>query len=172
MSATPVYCPPSLSALAKSQSTLRSSAGSEAGLTVFASEPSHYDMFVTQKTDGSKTVALRYRLNELTHIEKELSLPHDCKKAILRVTASPTVYSFSASTDGGKSFQELWMSSVGIQFYRVAQCAYFLQKFREIRRQRRFSSCDTDTFQNAFSFFLKGEHLFFRNFRLAAGSQN
>ena len=65
------------------------SAGSEAGLTVFASEPSHYDMFVTQKTDGSKTVALRYRLNELTHIEKELSLPHDCKKAILRVTASP-----------------------------------------------------------------------------------
>lgn len=83
------------------------SAGSEAGLTVFASEPSHYDMFVTQKTDGSKTVALRYRLNELTHIEKELSLPHDCKKAILRVTASPTVYSFSASTDEGKSFQEL-----------------------------------------------------------------
>ena len=50
---------------------------------------------------------LRYRLNELTHIEKEIPLTPACKKVILRVTASPTVYSFSASTDGGKNFQEL-----------------------------------------------------------------
>lgn len=84
-----------------------SSAGSEAGLTVYASEPSHYDLYITARPDGKQAVTLRYRLNELTHIEKQIELPAKQKSVILRVTATPTVYNFSASLDNGKSYQEL-----------------------------------------------------------------
>lgn len=81
--------------------------GSEAGMTVFASEPSHYDLYVTDLKDGKKAVVLRYRLNELTHIEKEMILPAGQKKVDLRVTARPTAYRFSVSLDEGKNFKEL-----------------------------------------------------------------
>lgn len=35
---------------------------------------SHYDLFVRQNKDKSRSVVLRYKLGELEHIEKEMPL--------------------------------------------------------------------------------------------------
>lgn len=77
----------------------------EAGLTVYMSEQSHYDLFVKQLTDRKQAVVLRYRLGELTHIEKEVVLPSK-DKVQLRVKGNNEVYSFEYATDG-KNFREL-----------------------------------------------------------------
>lgn len=77
----------------------------EAGLTVYMSEQSHYDLFVKQLTDGKQAIVLRYRLGELTHIEKEVVLPSK-DKVQLRVKGNNEVYSFEYATDG-KNFREL-----------------------------------------------------------------
>ncbi len=77
----------------------------EAGLTVYMSEQSHYDLFVKQLTNGEQAVVLRYRLGELTHIEKEIALPSKAKVQ-LRVKGNNEVYSFEYATDG-KNFRKL-----------------------------------------------------------------
>lgn len=77
----------------------------EAGLTVYMSEQSHYDLFVKQLADGKQAVVLRYRLGELTHIEKEIALPS--KGSVqLRIEGNKEVYLFKYATDG-KNFREL-----------------------------------------------------------------
>lgn len=82
----------------------KASSADEAGLTVYMCEPSHYDLFVKQSADGKQVVALRYRLGELTHIEKEVVIPRG--KVQLRVKGNKEFYSFEYATDG-KNFQEL-----------------------------------------------------------------
>ena len=81
--------------------------GSEAGLTVFASEPSHYDLYLTRTSKGNEAIVLRYRLNEITHIEKTVELSGKSNNVELRVQGSPNVYTFYYSTNGGKSFEKL-----------------------------------------------------------------
>ena len=80
------------------------SAGDEAGLTVYMLEPAHYDLFVKQLADGKQAVVLRYRLGELTHIEKEVILPQS--RVQLRVKGNNELYSFEYATDG-KNFKSL-----------------------------------------------------------------
>lgn len=85
--------------------TLRqASAGDEAGISVYMSEASHYDLFVKQQPDGKQSVTLRFRLGELTHIEKEIPLNRD--KIALRVKGSKEIYSFEYAEDG-KTFREI-----------------------------------------------------------------
>lgn len=90
-----------------SVSLVDASAMAEAGITIFASEASHYDLFLTETDSGQTAIKLRYRLNEMTHIEKAVDLPSGDKTAELRITCSPHVFTFFYSTDGGKTFVKL-----------------------------------------------------------------
>ncbi len=76
----------------------------EAGLTVFMENHSHYDLSVRQDADKKQSVILRYRLGELTHVEKEISIPEG--KVQLRVKGNNDIYSFEYATDG-TNFREL-----------------------------------------------------------------
>lgn len=75
----------------------------EAGLTVWACEASHYDIFI-KKSGKSYKACLRYRLNNLHNIEKEIALASD--NAVLRVKGNKDLYTFYVSADG-KKFEEL-----------------------------------------------------------------
>lgn len=81
--------------------------GAEGGMTMWASEPSHYDLFVTRKSDGEQAIELRYRLDALTHIEKTIPLKKSIKDVELRITGNPQHFTFSYSIDGGKTFNDL-----------------------------------------------------------------
>ena len=53
----------------------KAEANDEAGLSVFMEFHSHYDLFVRQDKDQKRSVGLRYKLGEITHYAKEVSLP-------------------------------------------------------------------------------------------------
>lgn len=76
----------------------------EAGLTVYMDEQHHYDLYVKQLAGNKQSLILRYRLGELTHIEKEVPLPPS--KVQLRVKGDKELYTFEYATDG-KNFREL-----------------------------------------------------------------
>ncbi len=76
----------------------------EAGLSVYMSETSHYDLYVKQLPEEKQAVALRYRLGELIHNEKEIIISKE--KVRLRVKGSREVYTFEYSEDG-KNFHEI-----------------------------------------------------------------
>ncbi len=78
--------------------------GTEGGMTVWANESHHYDLFVTRTADGSREIVLRYRLSSLTHIEKTIPIPAGVKDVELRICGSPSSYKFYYSTSGGKNF--------------------------------------------------------------------
>lgn len=82
----------------------KASSGDEAGLTVYMSETSHYDLFVKQLSDKKQALILRYRLGELSHIEKEIVLPKGDVQ--IRVKGNRDFYSFEYATNG-KTFHEL-----------------------------------------------------------------
>jgi alpha-N-arabinofuranosidase len=80
------------------------SQGDEAGLTVLMNNHSHYDIFVEKGHGSTYRVVLRYRLGELTHIEREIEVPNG--NIYLQVTGSRRTYAFAYSTDG-KTYQPL-----------------------------------------------------------------
>jgi len=71
----------------------------EAGFTALMNERYHLDLV---KTKGK--LVLRYRLGEIRHIEKEVSMNE--KSVYLRIESSPEFYTFSYSLDG-KAFNAL-----------------------------------------------------------------
>ena len=74
-------------------------AGDEAGLTVYMDPKGHYDFCVRVAQDGSQEVSLRYKLGQMSHVEKTVKLQG--KKAVqLRVDASSKLYKFQYSQDG------------------------------------------------------------------------
>ena len=77
--------------------------GDEAGLTVYMCTSSHYDVAV-RKRDGKLFLVLRYKLNRLEHIEKEIAL--DSPVVYLWTRGTKDAYSFSWSADGS-SFSKL-----------------------------------------------------------------
>lgn len=76
-----------------------SNANEEAGFTALMNERYHLDLV---KTKGK--LVLRYRLGEIRHIEKEVSV--SAKTVYLRIESTPEFYSFSYSLDG-KDFKAL-----------------------------------------------------------------
>lgn len=96
------------------------SKGAEAGISVYANGNSHYDLFVTRTADGKDAIELRYRLNELNHIEKIIPLDSSGKQVVLSIEGSPSRYTFSYSTDGGKKFTTI--SSMNTR-YLSTECA-------------------------------------------------
>jgi alpha-N-arabinofuranosidase len=58
----------------------------------------HYEVALQQKAGGKKVVILRYRLEELTYIAKEVAVQAD--EVTLRVEGTSAFYEFSFSTDG------------------------------------------------------------------------
>ena len=80
------------------------SAGTEAGMTIYACEPSHYDIFVNTLGDGTRELVVRYALSELRH-EKRFPLPAT-GDVDLRVSGTPQQYILEYSTDRGKNFTE------------------------------------------------------------------
>ena len=76
----------------------KASSGDEAGLTVYMSETSHYDLFIKQLPGKKQAVTLRYQLGELSHIEKEIILPQG--NVQFRVKGERDFYSFEYATDG------------------------------------------------------------------------
>lgn len=75
--------------------------GDQAGLTVYMDPKGHYDLYVT----AGHRVELRYKLGEMSHVEKSVSVGGSAVQ--LRCEASATLYKFSYSTDGGKTFRDL-----------------------------------------------------------------
>ena len=76
--------------------------GDEAGVCVFLDAEKHYDIFL-RKNGKSRSLVLRYRLDYLTHIEKEVSVPTN-SEVHLRISCTNDAYAFSYSTDGGRNF--------------------------------------------------------------------
>lgn len=76
----------------------------EAGITVYMDSHSHYDLLVKGGKNDHQTIVLRYRLGELIHVEKEVSIVRG--NIILQVKGNNNFYSFGYSTDGS-SFREL-----------------------------------------------------------------
>ncbi|MFR3550666.1 MAG: glycoside hydrolase family 43 protein, partial [Coprobacter sp.] len=63
-----------------------------------------YDLFIKQLPDKKQALTLRYRLGELSHIEKEIVLPKGDIQ--LRVKGNRDFYSFEYATNN-KTFHEL-----------------------------------------------------------------
>lgn len=77
------------------------SEGDEAGVSLFRETHSHYDFFLRQgpsQGDGGQSIVLRYRLGNLSHVEKEIPVP--AGKVQLRVVGEPDFYRFEYSLDG------------------------------------------------------------------------
>lgn len=72
-------------------------ANDEAGLTVFMNSSFHYDLFVRQEGKGKQSLVLRYRLGNISHIEKEI--PLESPTAYLQVKGDKQFYTFYYSTD-------------------------------------------------------------------------
>lgn len=80
-------------------------AGDEAGLTLFMTEYSHYDLTLTRDDSGRQALRLRYKLIDLTHEEPLVTLPSG--DITLIVSGDKEDYSFAYSTDGGKTVTSL-----------------------------------------------------------------
>ena len=78
--------------------------GNQAGLTVFMDVRSHYDIYLS-KTDKGYTVNVDYWLNSIYHHEASVEIIGN--EALLKVTGDTNLYSFSYSTDQGKTFNSL-----------------------------------------------------------------
>ena len=76
----------------------------EAGLTVFMNNNFHYDLFLQKEENGGQSLVLRYRIGNITHIEKKISV--DSPTVYLQVKGDTMNYSFAYSTDN-KTFQSL-----------------------------------------------------------------
>lgn len=75
-------------------------AGDEAGISLYMKSHTHYDLSLVRKEDGKTYARLRYRLGEMSHVEREVEVGG--KGVTLRVEGSAEAYSFSISTDGEK----------------------------------------------------------------------
>ncbi len=78
-------------------------AGSEAGITVYMDGGSHYDLAVRSLGDGRQEAVCTLRLQAVTHSFEPIALRAG-ERVVLRVEGEPDMYSFSISTDGGRSF--------------------------------------------------------------------
>ena len=76
----------------------------QAGISVYMSETSHYDLYVKQLSNDKQAICLRYHLGNITHIEKEAIIPQG--EVQLRVEGSNEYYTFYYSTNE-KQFTEL-----------------------------------------------------------------
>ena len=71
----------------------------EAGISVFMEFHSHYDLFVRQDKDRKRSVGLRYKLGEITHYAKEVSLPTDGEVELV-VKSDINYYYFGYKVNG------------------------------------------------------------------------
>ena len=60
---------------------------------------SHYDLFVRQDKDRKRSVGLRYKLGEITHYAKEVSLPTDGEVELV-VKSDINYYYFGYKVNG------------------------------------------------------------------------
>lgn len=75
--------------------------GTEAGITVWANERSHYDVFVRQDGAGARSVVVRYRLSDIAHTAAEVPLEGWTGPVELRVSGNATKYEFGFRTGSG-----------------------------------------------------------------------
>lgn len=80
------------------------SEGDEVGMTLYMKCHTHYDMSLVRNANGKVVLRLRYRIGELSHVEKEVETTG--KDVTVRLEGSAELYYFSYSTDG-KNFTSL-----------------------------------------------------------------
>lgn len=73
--------------------------GNEAGISVYMEYHSHYDLFIRQNKNKSRSVVLRYKLGELEHIEKEVPLTGE-NSIELKITSDINFYYFGYTENG------------------------------------------------------------------------
>lgn len=73
--------------------------GDEAGISVYMEYHSHYDLFIRQNKNKSRSVVLRYKLGELEHIEKEVPLTGE-NSIELKITSDINFYYFGYTENG------------------------------------------------------------------------
>lgn len=78
--------------------------GDEAGMCVYMKTISHYDISLVRKDDGKCYIRLRYQLDRINHVEREVEC--DGKDVTLRIEGKKDSYHFSFSNDG-KKFEKL-----------------------------------------------------------------
>ena len=71
----------------------------EAGISLYRENSSHYDFFIRQEAGKTQSIVLRFRLGNMSHIEKVM--PLRSKDALLRIRANREYYFFDYSVDGG-----------------------------------------------------------------------
>lgn len=74
--------------------------GTEAGLTVWARDGHHYDIFLRQSA-GSYSVVLRYILSEIDHLQEEIATG-SAGPVTLTVTGTADKYTFACTLPGGE----------------------------------------------------------------------
>lgn len=80
--------------------------GDEAGMTIYATCSSHYDLYLTRTDAGKVALRLRYRMEGFAHQAAEVLLPSSAKSVHLRVQTTAETYKFQYSTDGA-TWQDL-----------------------------------------------------------------
>ena len=80
------------------------SEGDEVGMTLYMKCHTHYDMSLVRNANGKVVLRLRYRIGELSHVEKEVETTG--KDVTVRLEGSAELYYFSYSSDG-KNFSSL-----------------------------------------------------------------
>lgn len=78
--------------------------GDEAGMSIYMKCYTHYDLSLVRRKDGKAVVRLRYRLGEMSHVEKEVETSGE--GVTLRIEGAAETYTFSFSSDG-KKFETL-----------------------------------------------------------------
>lgn len=91
--------------------------GDEAGISLFMTEGSHYDFYLTKNAEGKTQLQIRYNLISLQHEEPAITLPSDA--CTLRVSGDAEYYYFSYSTDG-KNFKQIGQMNTR---YLSSECA-------------------------------------------------
>lgn len=118
--------------------------GDESGITVFMKNDAHYDLVIRNEMN-KKFVILKYRLGELLHIEKKVSISED--NVYFRVIGDKDYYSFAYSQDG-ETFKNL--GRIDVRYISSETCGgftgIFLGLFITSENKKSKAFVDFDTF--------------------------
>lgn len=81
--------------------------GAEAGLSVYMDVTSHYDIFIRENADNTRSLVLAYQLHSISGIKAEAPLPAGDGFITVKIDGKDDRYTFSYSTDGGNGLTSL-----------------------------------------------------------------
>ena len=92
----------------------------EAGISLYVSPNTHYDVYMTALEDGRTAMRLRCRLEDMTSHQREVIFAKKRNTARVRITSDADRYYFSYSIDNGKHWIEIGKLNTR---YLTSECA-------------------------------------------------